>query len=90
MGVLERLTTVVSTKGQVILPKGLRDRRHWSPGTRLTVEETPEGVLLKASPAFPETSIDAVFGTLRHAGPALSDADMKDAIEREARKRARD
>jgi AbrB family looped-hinge helix DNA binding protein len=90
VGVQERLTTVVSTKGQVILPKGLRDRRHWSPGTRLTVEETPDGVLLKASPAFAETSVDAVFGTLRHTGRPLSDEDMQEAIAREAKKRARD
>ncbi|WP_398473141.1 AbrB/MazE/SpoVT family DNA-binding domain-containing protein, partial [Tardiphaga sp.] len=32
------LTTLVSTKGQVILPKAIRDQRNWSPGTRLTVE----------------------------------------------------
>lgn len=90
MGIHDRLTTVVSTKGQVILPKGLRDRRHWPPGTRLTVEETPDGVLLKASPTFAETRLDRVFGTLRHAGPPLSDEDMSETIAREARNRARD
>ena len=70
VGVQERITTVISTKGQVILPKAIRDLRHWAAGTRLTVENTPDGVLLKATPAFPETRIDAVFGTLRHSGPA--------------------
>ena len=37
------MTTTVSTKGQVILPKAIRQRRDWDAGTRLLVEETPEG-----------------------------------------------
>lgn len=90
MGVLERLTTVISTKGQVILPKAIRDMRHWPAGTRLTVEDTPDGVLLKPVPLFPETDIDAVFGSLRFGGSPLSVEDMNAAVAQEARRRARD
>ncbi len=90
MGTAEHITTVISTKGQVIVPKVIRDSRHWPPGTRLTVEDTPAGVLLKAAPAFTETSINAVFGSLRHSGPALSLDDMDAAIAQEAKRRARD
>lgn len=90
MGVQERITTVISTKGQVILPKAIREGRHWPAGTRLTVEDTPDGVLLRATPAFPETVIDAVFGSMRHSGPALSLEDMDAAIAKEAKRRARD
>src|SRR5436309_3010030 len=52
MAAIETLTTTVSTKGQVILPKAVRERRNWGAGTRLVVEDTPEGVLLKAAPVF--------------------------------------
>lgn len=90
MGVQERLTTIISTKGQVILPKAVRDQRHWPAGTRLTVEDTPEGVLLKPVPVFPESSVDAVFGSLHYQGPALSIEDMDEAVSREAKRRARD
>ncbi len=90
MGVQGRLTTVVSTKGQVILPKAIRDLRRWPAGTRLTVEDTPDGVLLKPVPVFPETSVDALFGSLHHEGAALSVEDMNAAIAREAKRRARD
>lgn len=86
----ERLTTTISTKGQVILPKAIRDQRRWSAGTKLTVEDTPEGVLLKAGPVFPETSIDAVAGSLKRPGRALTLKQMDDAIAREAKRRARD
>lgn len=90
MGIQERVTTVISTKGQVILPKAIRDQRHWPAGTRLTVENTPDGVLLKATPAFPETAIESVFGSMRHDGPALSIDEMAAAIAKEANRRARD
>ena len=36
--------TRVSAKGQVVLPKAVRERRNWPAGTELKVEETPEGV----------------------------------------------
>lgn len=48
----DRLTTTVSTKGQVILSKGIRQRKRWDAGTRLTVEDTEDGALLKAAPLF--------------------------------------
>ncbi len=86
----QRITTVVSTKGQVILPKAIRNRREWTAGTRLTVEETPEGVLLKAAPAFARSEIDSVFGALRVAGRKLSLEEMDAVIAMEAKSRARD
>lgn len=90
MGMFERLTTVISTKGQVILPKAIRDMRRWPAGTRLTVEATPDGVLLKPAPLFPETDVDSVFGSLRNIGSPLSIEDMNAAVAKEAKRRARD
>src|SRR3546814_18386174 len=80
--VQDRLTTVVSTKGQVILPKAIRDQRHWTAGTRLMVENTSDGVLLKPAPAFPPTTVAGVFGSLANQGLALSVAAMDAAIGR--------
>lgn len=85
-----RLTTTVSTKGQVILPKGVRERRRWDAGTRLTVEETEEGVLLKPAPLFAATEVGAVFGSLPFAGKAKTIEEMDAAVAAEARRRARD
>ncbi|HLH49060.1 MAG TPA: AbrB/MazE/SpoVT family DNA-binding domain-containing protein [Roseiarcus sp.] len=91
MAKANQTTTVVSTKGQVILPKAIRDQRHWPPGTRLTVEQTPEGVLLKSAPAIPRTKPEQVFGALARPGPPLTLDDMDAAITAEARRRdARD
>jgi AbrB family looped-hinge helix DNA binding protein len=83
----QKLTTTVSTKGQVILPKVIRDQRHWPAGTELLVEDTPDGVLLKAKPAFAPTRPKDVFGSLSYEGPPKSIADMKAGIAAEAKRR---
>jgi AbrB family looped-hinge helix DNA binding protein len=85
-----RLTTIVSTKGQVILPKAIRDHKRWAPGTRLRVDETPEGVVLTPEPLFPPTDVEQVFGCLAYGGPALSIEEMDAAVLAEAKRRARD
>lgn len=87
----DKLTTTVSTKGQVILPKSIRQRREWDAGTRLLVEDTPDGVLLKSAPAFTETRPQDVFGSLPHRGEPKTLDEMEAAVLAEARRRhARD
>lgn len=61
-------TTIVSTKGQMILPKAVRDRLGWGPGTRLSVEEVGGGVVLKPESPFEPTTMDEVFGILHRPG----------------------
>lgn len=81
------LITTVSTKGQVILPKAIRQRRDWDAGTRLVVEETPDGVLLKPAPAFAPTRPEDVFGMLPHRGKPKSLEEMEAGVLAEARRR---
>jgi AbrB family looped-hinge helix DNA binding protein len=86
-----KLTTTVSTKGQVILPKVIRQRREWDAGTRLLVEETPEGVLLKPAPAFAETRPEDVFASLPYSGKPKTLKEMEAGVLAEAKRRhARD
>jgi len=40
MAAAQKLTVRLSTKGQVILPKSIRQRRYWDASTRLVIEET--------------------------------------------------
>ena len=91
MALKEGLTTIVSTKGQVILPKAVREQRHWDVGTRLTVETTADGVLLKAIAVFAPTRPDDVFASLPREGAPKTLAEMEAGIAQEARRRhARD
>lgn len=91
MGVEKPLTTVISTKGQVILPKSVREERKWKPGTRLIVEERPEGVLLRPAPLFPPATMDQVYGSLKPKdGRTRTIEEMDEGVLAEARRRARD
>jgi AbrB family looped-hinge helix DNA binding protein len=81
------LTTTLSTKGQLILPQGVRRARNWGPGTRLVVEDTPEGVLLRPVSVFAPSHPDEVFGSLRYDGPPKSVEEMDAGIAAEARRR---
>jgi AbrB family looped-hinge helix DNA binding protein len=85
------ITTVVSTKGQVILPKSIRDGKGWRPGQQLVVEETRDGVLLRARSPFAATKPEDVFGSLSHHGKSLSERDIERALRGAAKRRyARD
>ncbi len=82
------LTTTVSTKGQVILPKTIRDQLHWDAGTRLVVEQTADGVLLKPMRTiFAPTQPDDVFGRLAYKGEPKSIEQMDAGIAAETRRR---
>jgi AbrB family looped-hinge helix DNA binding protein len=77
------LTTTVSAKGQVILPKSVRDLLHWDAGTCLAVEQTEDGVLLKPLAAkFAPTRSEDVFGSLRYQGKPKSIDEMDAGIPR--------
>ena len=87
----EPLTTTVSTKGQVILPKAVRRALGWGAGTQLVVENEQGGVLLRPVPAFPQTDPDEVFGCLAYDGPPKTVAEMDAGVLAEAKRRhARD
>ena len=81
------LTTLVSSKGQVILPKSVREQRGWGQGVRLEVVDTVDGVLLRkiaAEPLFPPTRMEDVFGMAGYSGPPVSIAEMKQAVRHAA------
>ncbi|WP_293903856.1 AbrB family transcriptional regulator [Phenylobacterium sp.] len=84
MAVMATQTTVLSTKGQVILPKAIRERRNWAAGTKLVVEDTDDGVLLRSEPLFKPTTVEEVFGMLKYDGPPISVEEMNAAVLRAA------
>jgi AbrB family looped-hinge helix DNA binding protein len=87
MAASERRTTVVSTKGQVILPKAVRQHWGWPPGTRLIVEETTDGVLLRRAPLFEPKQLSEVFAMLKTDGRVRTIEEMDAAIAAEAKRR---
>jgi AbrB family looped-hinge helix DNA binding protein len=74
---------------QVVLPKSVRERHDWGPGTEFEVETTSDGVRLRAKAPFPQTELAQVFGSVRHAGSANPLADMDAGIRAAVARRYR-
>jgi AbrB family looped-hinge helix DNA binding protein len=80
-------TTRLSSKGQIILPKSIRDSREWVPGMEFTIEPAGDGVLLRPAGLFPRTGIEDVAGCLKSKRKAgLSDR-TRQAIEAQVKRR---
>jgi len=79
-----------SAKGQIVIPKDLRDRYRFATGQVVDVVETPEGVLLKAPAPHKASSFEEAFDRMRQAvrygGRRRDEAewrtDIDDAIRR--------
>jgi AbrB family looped-hinge helix DNA binding protein len=72
--------TILSTKGQMVLPKAVRDRKQWKAGTRLVIEDRPEGLLIRQEPPKASYSIDDLVGILKYDGPPISIEEMNEAV----------
>ena len=77
-------TTRVSSKGQVVIPKSIRDRLHLEAGATLSVGVENYAIVLhqvrKALRLPTESEIDAVAGCLKVGGPMPSRTDEDAAI----------
>lgn len=92
--------TKLSAKGQIVIPKDVRDRLRWTPGTRLEIVEKGTGVTLQPTQwrnPFPLTTTADLDAIPRWAGRArtieeiseLSDDDILFVL-REKERDARD
>ncbi len=80
-------TTRLSSKGQIVLPKSVREARSWKPGTEFAVDETSDGILLRPLRPFPPTSIAEVYGCLKYNGRPKTLRQMEKAIAKGVRAR---
>ena len=68
--------TRLSTKGQVVLPKDVRERLALTTGTELEVEVLEGAILLRP---IRRVTVDDLLGLLRWDGPPKSIEDMDQA-----------
>lgn len=69
-------TITLSSKGQVVIPKEIRDELHWDAGTQITLVSSASGVTLKAVPKKTGRRLEDLIGMLKHDGPPLSTEDL--------------
>lgn len=77
--------TRLSAKGQVVIPKDVRDRLHWRQGQMLEVVETSDGLILRPSSLRPrishEEALAKIRSVVRYTGPAVTIEEMNETID---------
>ena len=73
--------TTLSSKGQIIIPKALREAYNWQAGLEFVVIDTGDGILLKPAPTFDATTLEQVAGCLAYQGPPKSLDEMDSAVQ---------
>jgi AbrB family looped-hinge helix DNA binding protein len=80
------MRTKLSTKGQLIIPKEVRERMGWRAGTELDVEERGAEVILRPPVVATASSLDGLRGCSGYRGPRRTLAEMEAAVRRGARR----
>jgi AbrB family looped-hinge helix DNA binding protein len=80
-------TTTLSTKGQLILPKTIRDAHGWSAGTRFVVEEAAGRVVLRPLTPAPPSRLEEVAGSAQYRGRPKTLGEMEHAIAKQVKER---
>ena len=78
-------TAQFSSKGQIVIPKAIRDRHAFGDGQLVEVIETPAGVLLRLPIAKATETAEAVIARFRarntYQGPPVSLDEMRTAAD---------
>jgi AbrB family looped-hinge helix DNA binding protein len=83
------LTTRLSTKGQLVIPKEIRERHGWEPGVELEIADLGDHIEVRlAAEDFPETTLDELIGCTGYEGPAHTVEEMNAAIAEGVRARS--
>lgn len=83
-------TTKLSSKGQVIIPKVVRNNHKWDTGLELMVIDTGDGILLRPKAPFPGTSLGDVAGMLKDRIQPKTDREIQSAVARAFKDKWRD
>ena len=80
-------TVKLSSKGQFILPKAIRDRHHWEAGTEFVIVDRGAELVITPVKVFPPTELEPPDAPSLYVGKPLSLEDMDRAVAAEAGKR---
>lgn len=77
-------TVKLSSKGQFILPKAIRDRHHWETGTEFIIIDRGDELVIKPSRVFSSTELESYETPSVYRGKPLSSEEMDRAVLVEA------
>jgi AbrB family looped-hinge helix DNA binding protein len=80
-------TTTVSSKGQIVIPRHLREKHRLTSGVRLQITETDEGLVLSRGKRAPSSASAPAWRSLR--GSAKGTDALKQHLEEHRREAKR-
>ena len=72
-------TVRLSSKGQIVIPKGIRESLHLTAGAEFLVSFLGDEIRLMPVPVFPRTRVEEVAGALAASGRKRLTAEETDA-----------
>lgn len=68
-------TLTVSTKGQIVIPKEIRDELGFVPGAKVDVERNGDALTLRLVKGRKSVPVDVLFGRFKHlySGPPITE-----------------
>jgi AbrB family looped-hinge helix DNA binding protein len=81
------METKLSSKGQIVLPKSIRDARAWRAGTEFTIEEKGNAIVLRPKSLFRPKRIEDVAGMLAYKGKPKTIEEMDAGIAKMVKER---
>lgn len=82
------METRLSSKGQVVIPRQIRQSHGWKPGVCFSIIDEGDSIVLKPALNRKTTVLADVIGCTGYIGPTKSLDDMDAGILEEARKQA--
>lgn len=74
-------TVRLSSKGQLVIPRNIRDKLHWEPGMELTVSLAGSGVTILPRKKTADKRLQELRGCLDYDGPQVSDETLQAPID---------
>lgn len=71
----------LSSKGQLVIPRAIREALQWDVGTELMVVRTGSGVIIQPSPKKSGNRLEDLRGCLSYQGPPLSDEALNAPVD---------
>ena len=66
-------TIKLSSKGQIVIPKAIREQLHWDAGMELIAVPTGDSIMLQPKPKKGKHRLEDLRGMLKHEGPPIPD-----------------
>lgn len=78
----------MSSKGQIVIPKAMRDSHHLQPGVEFVIVEEGNSLRLMPASVVKKVTVEEVGGILHRPGrKPMSDDDMQAALRAKAKAR---